>query len=94
MRQWVLSVPKRLRYFMQREGAVLNMVLRIFLRVIAQSLQACAGTELAASGRSHGDGDTGATGHSAARADYYGSVHIWCGAAGQRTTNPGRAGAI
>ncbi|GDX58426.1 hypothetical protein LBMAG30_25890 [Comamonadaceae bacterium] len=30
---------KRLRYFMQRDGAVLNMVLRIFLRVIAQSLQ-------------------------------------------------------
>jgi hypothetical protein len=27
----VLSVPKRLRYFMQRDGAVLNMVLRIFL---------------------------------------------------------------
>ena len=34
-----LSVPKRLRYFMQRDGAVLNMVLRIFLRVIAQTLQ-------------------------------------------------------
>ena len=44
VRQWVLSVPKRLRYFMQRDGAVLNMVLRIFLRVIAQSLQSnCAG---------------------------------------------------
>ena len=39
VRQWVLSVPKRLRYFRQRDGAVLNMVLRIFLRVIAQSLQ-------------------------------------------------------
>jgi hypothetical protein len=39
VRQWVLSVPKRLRYFMQRDGAVLDMVLRIFLRVIAQSLQ-------------------------------------------------------
>ena len=39
VRQWVLSVPKRLRYFMQRDGAVLNMVLRIFLRVITQSLQ-------------------------------------------------------
>ncbi|MBP6559395.1 MAG: IS91 family transposase [Burkholderiaceae bacterium] len=39
VRQWVLSVPKRLRYFLQRDGAVLNMVLRIFLRVIAQSLQ-------------------------------------------------------
>ena len=38
VRQLVLSVPKRLRYFLQRDGAVLNMVLRIFLRVIAQSL--------------------------------------------------------
>ena len=44
VRQWVLSVPKRLRYFMQRDSATLNMVLRIFLRVIAQSLQAhCPG---------------------------------------------------
>jgi len=44
VRQWVLSVPKRLRYFMQRDGAVLNMVLRIFLRVIEQSLhQHCPG---------------------------------------------------
>jgi hypothetical protein len=44
VRQWVLSVPKRLRYFMQRDGVVLNMVLRIFLRAIAQSLQAhCPG---------------------------------------------------
>ena len=40
VRQWVLSVPKRLRYFMQRDGAVLGMVLRIFLLVIAQTLQA------------------------------------------------------
>jgi hypothetical protein len=40
VRQWVLSVPKRLRYFMQGDAVVLNMVLRIFLRVIAQSLQA------------------------------------------------------
>jgi len=39
VRQWVLSVPKRLRYYMQRDGPVLNMVLRIFLRVIAQTLQ-------------------------------------------------------
>ncbi len=44
VRQWVLSVPKRLRYYMQRDSATLNMVLRIFLRVIAQSLQAhCPG---------------------------------------------------
>ena len=39
VRQWVLFVPKRLRYFMQRDGATLNMALRIFLRVIAQTLQ-------------------------------------------------------
>ena len=42
VRQWVLSVPKRLGYFMQRDGVVLNMVLRIFLRVVAQSLQSCS----------------------------------------------------
>jgi hypothetical protein len=40
VRQWVLSVPKRLRYFMQRDGPVLGRVLRIFLRVMAQTLQA------------------------------------------------------
>ena len=40
VRQWVLSVSNLLRYFMQRDGATLNMVLRIFLRVIAQTLQA------------------------------------------------------
>jgi hypothetical protein len=39
VRQWVLSVPKRLRYFMQRDGAVQDMVLRIFLRVISHCLQ-------------------------------------------------------
>lgn len=39
VRQWVRSAPKRLRYFMQRDRAVLSMVFRIFLRVIAQSLQ-------------------------------------------------------
>ena len=40
VRKWVLSVPKRLRYYMHRDGATLGMVLRIFLRVIAQSLRA------------------------------------------------------
>ena len=39
VRQWVLSVPKRLRYFMQRDAAALNSALRIFLRVIEQCLQ-------------------------------------------------------
>ena len=38
VRQWVLSVPKRLRYFLQRDGAALNSALRIFLRVIEQCL--------------------------------------------------------
>jgi hypothetical protein len=47
VRQWVLSVPKRLRFLLQRDGAVLNMVLRIFLRVIEQSLhQHCPGAAL------------------------------------------------
>jgi hypothetical protein len=36
-------VPKRLRYFMQRDGAVLGLVLRIFVRVIAQTLLANSG---------------------------------------------------
>ena len=40
----MLSVPKRLRHFMQRDGAVLNMALHIFLRRIAQSLSSeCPG---------------------------------------------------
>ncbi|CAN5689765.1 IS91-like element ISVsa3 family transposase [soil metagenome] len=38
VRQWVLSVPKRLRYFMQSDSAVLNTVLRIFLRVVQSHL--------------------------------------------------------
>jgi hypothetical protein len=38
VRHWVLSVSKRLRYFMQRDWAVLGKVLRIFLSVIAQPL--------------------------------------------------------
>ena len=47
VRQWVLCIPKWLRYYMQCDGAVLNMVLRIFLRVTAQSLQDhCAGLAL------------------------------------------------
>jgi hypothetical protein len=52
VRQWVLSVPKRLRYFMQRDGAVLNMVLRILLRVIVQSLAAHC-PDAAQAGRAH-----------------------------------------
>ena len=39
VRQGVLPVPKWLRYFMRRDGAALNMVLRTSPRVIAQSRQ-------------------------------------------------------
>ena len=40
VRQWVLSVPKQLRFLLRRDGVVLGMVLRILLNVIAQTLQA------------------------------------------------------
>jgi len=39
VRQWVLSMPKRLRYYLQRDKGALNAALRIFLRVVQQSLQ-------------------------------------------------------
>ena len=39
VRQWVLSVPKRLRYYLQRDKGALNAALRTFLRVVQQSLQ-------------------------------------------------------
>jgi hypothetical protein len=39
VRQWVQSVPKRLRYYLQRAKGALNAALRIFLRVVQQSLQ-------------------------------------------------------
>jgi hypothetical protein len=38
VRQWVLSVPKRLRYFMQRYATELNCTLRLFLRAIRSAL--------------------------------------------------------
>lgn len=40
VRQWVLSVPKHLRYFLQRNGAVLNTALCLFLRVVQQRVLA------------------------------------------------------
>ena len=40
VRRCVLSVPNHLCHFMQRDGAVLNMMLRIFLRV-SESLRKC-----------------------------------------------------
>ena len=38
VRQWVLSVPKRIRYYLQREKGALNVALRFFLRGVQQSL--------------------------------------------------------
>ena len=38
VRKWVLSVPKRLRYYLQRDKGALNAALRIFLWVVQQSL--------------------------------------------------------
>ena len=44
MRQSVLSVPKRLRYYLQRDKGALNAALRIFLREVRASLHAhCPG---------------------------------------------------
>ncbi len=40
VRQWVLSVPKRLRYYLSRDKGALNAALLIFLRLVQQSLQA------------------------------------------------------
>ncbi len=35
LRQWVLAVPKRLRYFLQRDPALHGAALRLFLRAVA-----------------------------------------------------------
>ena len=39
VRQWVLSVPKRLRYFLEREPAAASAVLHILLRVVEAHLR-------------------------------------------------------
>ena len=39
VRQWVLSCPKRLRYFLSRDAEALNAVLHIFLRTIEARLR-------------------------------------------------------
>ncbi|MEE9395870.1 MAG: transposase [Methylococcales bacterium] len=41
VRQWVLSFPKRLRYFLARDVDVLNRVLRIFLNSVQKALHSC-----------------------------------------------------
>ena len=39
VRQWVLAVPKRLRWYLEREPRALSAVLHLFLRVIERHLQ-------------------------------------------------------
>jgi hypothetical protein len=39
VRQWVISFPKRLRYFLQRDPAVRSAALRVVLRVIEPALK-------------------------------------------------------
>jgi len=41
VRQWVLSFPKRLRYFLARDADLLNRVLRIFLDCVEKALHSC-----------------------------------------------------
>jgi hypothetical protein len=38
VRQWVLSFPKRLRYFLARDSDLLNHVLRVFLDGLVKAL--------------------------------------------------------
>ena len=40
VRQWVLAVPKRMRYFLQRDADLQGAVLRLFLRAVESCLRA------------------------------------------------------
>ena len=40
LRLWVLSVPKRLRYFLDRDAALQGAALRLFLRAVESCLRA------------------------------------------------------
>lgn len=40
VRQWVLTVPKRLRYFLERDAELQGAALRLFLRAVEQCLRA------------------------------------------------------
>jgi hypothetical protein len=40
VRQWVLAVPKRLRYFLHRDAGLQGAALRLFLRLVEQCLRA------------------------------------------------------
>jgi hypothetical protein len=42
VRQWALTVPKRLRYFLQHDADLQGAALRLFLRVVEQCLRAPA----------------------------------------------------
>ena len=42
VRQWELSFPKRLRYFLARDADLLNRVLRIFLNSVEKVLLLCS----------------------------------------------------
>jgi len=42
VRQWVLSVPKRVRYFLQSDPAVQTLALHIFLSAVEQGLRPCS----------------------------------------------------
>jgi len=39
MRQWVLTVPKRARYFLQRDPKIFSGVLRVFMRAVNTALR-------------------------------------------------------
>ncbi len=39
VRQWVISFPKRLRYFLQRDAAVRSAALHVVLRIIEKTLR-------------------------------------------------------
>jgi len=41
VRQWVLSFPKRLRYFLARDADLLNRVLQIFLDSVEKARRSC-----------------------------------------------------
>jgi hypothetical protein len=43
VRQWVLSVPKRLRWYLEREPRAISAVLHILLRVIEAHLRRSSG---------------------------------------------------
>ena len=42
VRQWVLSVPKRIRYYLHRDKKIAGAVLRIFLRAVETTLFKCS----------------------------------------------------